>query len=98
MLAEALSGEAGRVRQFRRDGWAKPWTAGGAKFTYLVLHDAHHGGQLCMLAHQILAAGQGQLRAVDVGKTLEGVRIQMSALASRQGAKSHGVLDSPAFL
>lgn len=53
MLAEVLGHPEGRVKQFRRDGWARPWPAGAAMFTYMVLHDAHHRGQVCMLAHQI---------------------------------------------
>jgi uncharacterized damage-inducible protein DinB len=53
MLAEALDGPAGRVKQFRRDGWAKPWPGGAAMFTYMISHEAHHRGQVCMLAHQL---------------------------------------------
>jgi len=53
MLAEALAGPDGRVKQFRRDGWARPWPGGAAMFAYTVLHDAHHRGQVCMLAHQL---------------------------------------------
>ena len=53
MLAEALDGPEGRVKQFRRDGWARPWPAGAAMFTYMVSHEAHHRGQVCMLAHQL---------------------------------------------
>jgi len=53
MLAEALSGPEGRVKQFVRDGWARPWPGGAAMFTYMVIHDAHHRGQVCMLAHQL---------------------------------------------
>jgi len=53
MLAEALGQPGGRVRQFRRDGWARPWPAGAAMFTYMVSHEAHHRGQVCMLAHQL---------------------------------------------
>jgi uncharacterized damage-inducible protein DinB len=52
MLAEAL-GEDGRVGRFRRDGWARPWPAGAAMFTYMISHEAHHRGQACMLAHQL---------------------------------------------
>src|ERR1019366_4367613 len=48
MLAQALAGLDGRVRTFRRDGWARPWPAGAAMFTYMVSHDAHHRGQVCM--------------------------------------------------
>ena len=53
MLAEALAGPDGRVKQFRRDGWARPWPGGAAMFAYMVSHEAHHRGQVCMLAHQL---------------------------------------------
>jgi len=53
MLREALRDERGRVPQFRRDGWARPWPAGPAMVAYMILHDAHHRGQICMLAHQL---------------------------------------------
>lgn len=53
MLAEALACADGRVKQFLRDGWARPWPAGAAMFAYMVSHDAHHRGQVCMLAHQL---------------------------------------------
>lgn len=53
MLAEALDGSAGQAKQFLRDGWARPWPGGAAMFTYMVVHDAHHRGQVCMLAHQL---------------------------------------------
>lgn len=53
MLAEALARPDGRVKQFRRDGWARPWPAGAAMVAYMVSHEAHHRGQACMLAHQL---------------------------------------------
>jgi uncharacterized damage-inducible protein DinB len=53
MLAEALMGRGGRVKQFRRDGWARPWPAGAAMIAYMLSHEAHHRGQVCMLAHQL---------------------------------------------
>jgi uncharacterized damage-inducible protein DinB len=53
MLAEALAGPEGRISQFHRDGWAKPWPAGAAMFAYMLSHEAHHRGQVCMLAHQL---------------------------------------------
>ena len=53
MLAEALAGRDGRVKEFVRDGWARPWPPGAAMFTYMVSHEAHHRGQICMLAHQL---------------------------------------------
>jgi uncharacterized damage-inducible protein DinB len=51
MLAAALSGRG--VETFRRDGWARPWPAGGAMLAYMISHDAHHRGQVCMLARQL---------------------------------------------
>lgn len=53
MLAEAFAGPSGRVKQFLRDGWARPWPPGAAMFAYMILHDGHHRGQVCMLAHQL---------------------------------------------
>jgi uncharacterized damage-inducible protein DinB len=63
MLAEALgadgvSGRASgrsssRIEAFRRDGWAKPWPAGPEMLCYMLVHEAHHRGQVCMLAHQL---------------------------------------------
>ena len=53
MLIEALVRPHGRVETFRRDGWAKPWPGGAAMFAYMIAHDAHHRGQVCMLAHQL---------------------------------------------
>jgi uncharacterized damage-inducible protein DinB len=53
MLAEALGGGRGRVDKFLRDGWAKPWPAGPEMLCYMIAHEAHHRGQVCMLAHQL---------------------------------------------
>jgi uncharacterized damage-inducible protein DinB len=53
MLADALSGPQHRVEMFLRDGWAKPWPAGPAMVAYMITHEAHHRGQVCMLAHQL---------------------------------------------
>ena len=53
MLTEALSGAERRVQNFLRDGWARPWTPGAAMFAYMLTHEAHHRGQVCMLAHQL---------------------------------------------
>jgi uncharacterized damage-inducible protein DinB len=54
MLADV---NAGRITQFVRDGWAKPWPAGPQLLTrmlcYMLAHEAHHRGQLSMLAHQL---------------------------------------------
>lgn len=53
MLAEALGNPHGRVKKFLRDGWARPWPAGAAMVAYMLTHEAHHRGQICMLAHQL---------------------------------------------
>src|SRR5580693_10370548 len=52
MLAEALGG-GGHVETFLRDGWARPWPAGPEMLCYMLAHEAHHRGQVSMLAHQL---------------------------------------------
>ena len=52
MLEEALTPE-GRVETFLRDGWARPWKPGAEMLAYMIAHEAHHRGQVCMLAHQL---------------------------------------------
>jgi uncharacterized damage-inducible protein DinB len=52
MLAEALGG-GGRVEKFVRDGWARPWPVGAEMLCYMIAHEAHHRGQVLMLAHQL---------------------------------------------
>jgi uncharacterized damage-inducible protein DinB len=53
MLADALANPASRIEKFQRDGWARPWTPGAAMFAYMISHDAHHRGQVCLLAHEL---------------------------------------------
>ena len=53
MLAEALGAGNGRIESFLRDGWAKPWPVGPEMLCYMVAHEAHHRGQVCMIAHQL---------------------------------------------
>jgi uncharacterized damage-inducible protein DinB len=52
MLAEALSG-SGRIEMFRRDALAPAWPVGVEMLCYMLAHEAHHRGQVCMLAHQL---------------------------------------------
>ena len=52
MLAEAFGG-GGRIQKFQRDGWAGPWPVGMEMLCYMLAHEAHHRGQVCMLAHQL---------------------------------------------
>jgi len=54
MLAEALSGDPKRrVTKFYRGSWSRIWPAGGTMFAYMFSHEAHHRGQILMLAHQL---------------------------------------------
>jgi uncharacterized damage-inducible protein DinB len=60
MLADVAAGrvhKGRRIQQFVRDGWAKPWPAGPGMLTqmlsYMLAHEAHHRGQVSMLAHQL---------------------------------------------
>ena len=56
MFVEALgdSGQiGGRIQTFRRDGWAPAWPVGLEMLCYMLAHEAHHRGQVCMLAHQL---------------------------------------------
>ncbi len=50
MIEEAMGG---RTSRFRRDGWAKAWPVGIEMVCYMISHEAHHRGQVCMLAHQV---------------------------------------------
>jgi uncharacterized damage-inducible protein DinB len=49
----APAGGKGRIEMFRRDGWARPWPVGPEMLCYMLVHEAHHRGQVCMLAHQL---------------------------------------------
>jgi uncharacterized damage-inducible protein DinB len=53
MIEEGFSGEKSRVPKFVRDGWARPWPMGAAAVVYMISHEAHHRGQVSMLAHQL---------------------------------------------
>ena len=52
MLAEGFDDGGGRVKTFLRDAWAKPWPVGPEMLCYMISHEAHHRGQVCMIAHQ----------------------------------------------
>ena len=54
MLTDALSENPNRrVAQFSRGAWTPVWPADGIMFCYIFLHEAHHRGQIIMLAHQL---------------------------------------------
>lgn len=54
MLSDALScGPERKVRRFSRGSWTRTWPAGASMFAYMFSHEAHHRGQIIMLAHQL---------------------------------------------
>ena len=56
MLAEALrapGSRGGRIQKFRRDAWFATFPVGPEMLCYMLAHEAHHRGQVCMLAHQL---------------------------------------------
>ena len=54
MLTDALSANSKRrVKTFSRGGWTRTWPAGATMFGYMFSHEAHHRGQIIMVAHQL---------------------------------------------
>jgi uncharacterized damage-inducible protein DinB len=54
MMRDALSDSPNRrVTKFSRGEWTRPWPAGSTMFAYMFSHEAHHRGQVLMLAHQL---------------------------------------------
>jgi len=54
MLTDALSAQPNRrVTKFTRDAVVPVWPAGTTMFAYMFAHEAHHRGQILMLAHQL---------------------------------------------
>jgi uncharacterized damage-inducible protein DinB len=54
MITDGLStSPKRRVTKFVRDSWMPVWPAGTAMFGYMFAHEAHHRGQVIMLAHQL---------------------------------------------
>jgi uncharacterized damage-inducible protein DinB len=54
MLTDALStSPQRRVTKFSRGAWTRTWPAGATMFSYMFSHEAHHRGQIIMLAHQL---------------------------------------------
>ncbi len=54
MLTDALSCDPNRkVKKFSRGSWARVWPAGASMFGYMFSHEAHHRGQIVLLAHQL---------------------------------------------
>ena len=53
LLHEALHDGGGRIKEFLSDGWARPTPVGPEMLSYMLSHEAHHRGQVCMLARQL---------------------------------------------
>jgi uncharacterized damage-inducible protein DinB len=54
MLRDAWSDNPSRkVRKFSRGSWSQTWPAGATMFSYMFAHDAHHRGQVILLARQL---------------------------------------------
>src|SRR5215475_5818714 len=54
MLKDALSeSPEKRVTKFSRGSWTQTWPAGATMFGYMFAHDAHHRGQIILLARQL---------------------------------------------
>jgi uncharacterized damage-inducible protein DinB len=51
MLVDALGNPGSRIESFRRDSLAPAWPVGPEMLCYMLTHEAHHRGQVCMLAH-----------------------------------------------
>lgn len=49
----SIRASSSRVPHFLRDGWARPWPFGIEALAYMLAHEAHHRGQICMLTHQL---------------------------------------------
>ena len=66
MLTDAMSGD-GEVQYFRRDALAKAWRVAGSgglqMLSYMLTHEAHHRGQICMIAHQLGCPLPGKVTA-----------------------------------
>src|SRR5208282_5650066 len=70
MLSDALSAAPNRrVAKFSRGSWTQTWPAGGTMFAYMFSHEAHHRGQILMLAHQLGYRVLTKLPASGIGRS-----------------------------
>jgi uncharacterized damage-inducible protein DinB len=52
-FGDALGDGSNRIKEFRSDSWHRPMPVGLEMLSYMLSHEAHHRGQVCMLAHQL---------------------------------------------
>ena len=76
MLTDALSDQPKRkVTKFSR-GFLRKWAVGGTMFAYMFSHEAHHRGQILMLAHRLgYRFPDTAMAAFGIGQTLEAARL-----------------------
>ena len=53
MIEQLLAASPETKPKFLRDGWARHWPAGPMMVAYMITHEAHHRGQVCILANQL---------------------------------------------
>lgn len=53
LLAGTLDAAPATIPTFRRDVWARNWPPSLDMLAYMLMHEAHHRGQICLLAHQL---------------------------------------------
>ena len=53
LTASPEPGSSSKQPKFLRDSWARHWPAGPMMVAYMITHEAHHRGQVCMLANQL---------------------------------------------
>jgi hypothetical protein len=49
----ALGDSGGHIKKFHRDTWTQPWPPGPEMQCYMLSHEAHHRGQVFLLARQL---------------------------------------------
>ena len=92
MLAEAFASPDGSVKQFRRDGWARPWPGGAASLpTCSRMKPIIAAKYACWRISWVPVADQGRLRNLVLGKTLEEVWLYPSApiIPHSRNSQSH---------
>jgi uncharacterized damage-inducible protein DinB len=53
MLHDALDDDRGPLKEFRSDSWHRPMPVGLEMLSYMLSHEAHHRGQVCLLVRQL---------------------------------------------
>jgi hypothetical protein len=99
MLAEALGGFGGRVENFPRDGWARPWPVpGNALLHALSRNPPSRAGVYARASARIPIAKRGAVRDLELGIAVETVRVawrpRSGFLRNRSSAQALGGKDA----